>query len=132
MHQTLVREKLRLNVALIVDSGEPHEDAHHSLLATFGVDAVCPYNVDEAILKLERECDIVNSGEENSKFEDTLFKNYQIAVGLGLIKVMAKMGISTLQSCKGAQIADPIGLDEEVTSVCFLGSSSQVGWFRLR
>jgi glutamate synthase (NADPH/NADH) len=131
VHQTLVREKLRLNAALIVDSGEPSEVAHHCLLATFGVDAVCPYNAYEAILKLEREGDIVNPGVELSKFEDQLFKNYQNAVGLGLLKVMAKMGISTLQSYKGAQIADPIGLDEEVTSLCFLGSSSQVGGFGL-
>jgi hypothetical protein len=98
VHQTLVREKLRLNAALISDSGEPHEVAHLCLLATFGVDAVCPYNAYEAILKLEREGDIVNPGVEQSKFEDKLFKNYQNAVGLGLLKVMAKMGISTLQS----------------------------------
>jgi glutamate synthase (NADPH/NADH) len=131
VHQTLVKEKLRLNAALIIDSGEPHEVAHHCLLATFGVDAVCPYNAYEAILKMERDGEIVNKSDDKSKFEDTLFKNYQKAVGLGLMKVMAKMGISTLQSYKGAQIADPIGLDEEVTSLCFLGSSSQVGGFGL-
>merc|ERR1719174_2254615 len=53
VHQALVREKLRLRAGLIVDSGEPYEVAHHCLLATFGADAVCPYNAYEAILKLQ-------------------------------------------------------------------------------
>jgi glutamate synthase (NADPH/NADH) len=132
VHQTLVREKLRLCAGVIIDSGEPCEVAHHSLLATFGADAVCPYNAYEAILKLDRDGDLPQRAQgEKSGYEDRLFENYRKAVGAGMLKVMAKMGISTLQSYKGAQIADPIGLDEEITTMCFLGSSSQVGGFSL-
>mmetsp|Transcript_39606 Transcript_39606/g.71273 ORF Transcript_39606/g.71273 Transcript_39606/m.71273 type:complete len:2140 (-) Transcript_39606:94-6513(-) len=119
VHQTLVQEKLRLRAGLVVDSGEPFEVAHHCLLYTFGADAVCPYNAYEAILKLKREGRLADK-------EEVLYKKYQDAVGFGILKVMAKMGISTFQSYKGAQIAEPIGLHEDVTNLCFRGSPSQV------
>jgi len=122
VHQALVREKLRLHAGLVVDSGEPHEVAHHCLLATFGADAVCPYNAYEAISKLVRDGNLSSSTPETE-----LYKNYQKAVGAGMLKVMAKMGISCIQSYKGAQIAEPIGLHEDVTRMCFTGSDSQVG-----
>ncbi|CAE8629570.1 unnamed protein product [Polarella glacialis] len=122
VHQALVREKLRLQTAVMVDSGEPHEVSHHCLLFTFGADAVCPYNAYEAILKLFRDGKLAPElGMEK------YFKNYQTAVGLGILKVMAKMGVSTFQSYKGAQIAEPIGLNEQLTKLCFRGSLSQVG-----
>ncbi|CAE8728037.1 unnamed protein product [Polarella glacialis] len=122
VHQSLVRARLRLRTAVVIDSGEPHEVAHHCLLVTFGADATCPYNAYESILKLVRD-GILPSTTEAQQY----FKNYQAAVGLGILKVMAKMGISTFQSFKGAQIAEPIGLDDSITSLCFTGSTSQVG-----
>jgi glutamate synthase (NADPH/NADH) len=126
VHQSMVREKLRLRAGLVVDSGEPHEVNHHCLLITFGADAVCPYNAYEAILKLSAEGQL--NGEDGQPRDDKeLYKNYQKAIGFGILKVIAKMGVSTVQSYKGAQIAEPIGLGEEVTSLCFTGSVSQVG-----
>jgi glutamate synthase (NADPH/NADH) len=122
VHQALVNEKLRLNAAIVVDSGEPHEVAHHCLLITFGADAVCPYNAYEALLKCSR--DGLLSKPLN---EDILFQNYKVAVGFGILKVMAKMGVSTIQSYKGAQLAEPVGLHHEITNLCFKGSDSQVG-----
>eukprot|EP00931_Biecheleriopsis_adriatica_P035296 TRINITY_DN2030_c0_g2_i2.p1 TRINITY_DN2030_c0_g2~~TRINITY_DN2030_c0_g2_i2.p1 ORF type:complete len:2144 (-),score=477.93 TRINITY_DN2030_c0_g2_i2:299-6730(-) len=122
VHQALVREKLRLRAAVVVDSGEPHEVAHHCLLVTFGADAVCPYNAYEAILKLQQDNKLPQEADKS-----VMFKNYQNAVGLGILKVMAKMGVSTFQSYKGAQIAEPVGLHDDITSLCFTGSKSQVG-----
>eukprot|EP00928_Gymnodinium_smaydae_P094426 TRINITY_DN792_c0_g1_i6.p1 TRINITY_DN792_c0_g1~~TRINITY_DN792_c0_g1_i6.p1 ORF type:complete len:2136 (-),score=409.08 TRINITY_DN792_c0_g1_i6:291-6698(-) len=120
VHQALVREKLRLHAAVIIDSGEPHEVAHHCLLYTFGADAVCPYNAYEAILKLKADRQLKTS-------DDVLFQRYKASVGKGILKVMAKMGISTFQSYKGAQIAEPVGLHDDITKMCFTGSTSQVG-----
>lgn len=120
VHQALVREKLRLQAGIVVDSGEPHEVNHHCLLFTFGADAVCPYNAYEAILKMIRDRKV-------ALIEEIAFQNYKAAVGYGILKVMAKMGVSTFQSYKGAQIAEPVGLHDDVTSMCFTGSTSQVG-----
>jgi len=133
VHQSLVREKLRLRAGLIVDSGEPTEVHHLCMLATFGADAVCPYNAYEAILKLQEIGLLPNqdfaSGEKPEAASLKAFVNYQKAIGAGILKVMAKMGVSTLQSYKGAQIAEPIGLADEITSMCFTGSASMVGGF---
>jgi glutamate synthase (NADPH/NADH) len=122
VHQALVREKLRLNAAIVTDSGEPFEVHHHCLLATFGADAVCPYNAYEALLKIKKDDMLAKPMDD-----DKLFENYKAAVGLGILKVMAKMGIACLQSYKGAQIAEPVGLHDDITKLCFTGSYSQVG-----
>jgi len=122
VHQALVSEKLRTKVALVLESGEPFEVAHHALLLTFGCDAVFPYMAYEALQLLGDEGKF---GESWSKEEK--FAKYQKAVGKGLLKIMAKMGISTLRSYKGAQIADAIGLSKEVAEMCFTGIASQLG-----
>jgi glutamate synthase (NADPH/NADH) len=132
VQQALVRQKLRVCAGIIVDSGEPFEVAHHCLLHTFGADAVCPYNAYEAILRMVREGQLPGgsgqrSPREGAFLEKTLYRNYQQAVGLGIFKVMAKYGICPFQSYKGAQIANPIGLHDDITSMCFTGSPSQVG-----
>eukprot|EP00746_Dinoflagellata_sp_MGD_P145901 gnl/MRDRNA2_/MRDRNA2_78462_c0_seq2.p1 gnl/MRDRNA2_/MRDRNA2_78462_c0~~gnl/MRDRNA2_/MRDRNA2_78462_c0_seq2.p1 ORF type:complete len:2196 (-),score=483.92 gnl/MRDRNA2_/MRDRNA2_78462_c0_seq2:357-6944(-) len=124
VHQTLVREKLRSLCALILDSGEPHEVAHQCLLFTFGVDAVCPYGAYDALVKLRDD----GKFPQAQSWPDTkLYQNYQKAVAYGMLKVMAKIGISTLASYKGAQIAEPIGLHKEVVNLCFTGVVSQLG-----
>jgi glutamate synthase (NADPH/NADH) len=124
VHQTLVREKLRSLCALIIDSGEPHEVAHQCLLFTFGVDAVCPYGAYDALVKLRDD----GKFPETQSWSDTkLYQNYQKAVAYGMLKVMAKIGISTLASYKGAQIAEPIGLHKDVVNLCFTGVVSQLG-----
>jgi glutamate synthase (NADPH/NADH) len=126
VHQALVREKIRLRAGIVVDSGEPREVAQMCLLFTFGVDAVCPYNAYEAILKLVTDGHIAGRDQRDARQELELFKNFQKAIGTGILKVMAKMGVSTLQSYKGAQIAEPIGLNDDITALCFSGSVSQV------
>lgn len=122
VHQALVKQKLRTKVALIMESGEPYEVAHHALLLTFGCDAVFPYMAYEALRVLASE------GKFGADWSaDQCFGKYQKAVGKGLLKIMAKMGISTLRSYKGAQIADAIGLGKEVAEMCFTGIASQLG-----
>eukprot|EP00439_Symbiodinium_sp_Y106_P016576 s7097_g2.t1 len=122
VHQALVSEKLRTKVALVLESGEPFEVAHHALLLTFGCDAIFPYMAYEALQLLGDEGKFGDSWSKEEKFA-----KYQKAVGKGLLKIMAKMGISTLRSYKGAQIADAIGLSKEVAEMCFTGIASQLG-----
>jgi len=122
VHQHLVNQKTRLRVALVVDSGEPHEVHHHCMMAAYGADAVCPYMAYEALLKLRTDGKL-----DHTVPEDEIFGKYVKAVGKGMLKVFAKMGVSTLQSYKGAQIAEAIGLSKEVVDVCFTGTPSRVG-----
>mmetsp|Transcript_49861 Transcript_49861/g.116524 ORF Transcript_49861/g.116524 Transcript_49861/m.116524 type:complete len:2132 (-) Transcript_49861:321-6716(-) len=124
VHHTLVKKKLRAKTALVIDSGEPHEVCHHALLVTFGADAVCPYMAYEAMMTLQLEGKIPGVDELP---ESKLWYNYQKAVNKGLLKIMAKMGISTLRSYKGAQIADAIGLSGDVVEMCFNGIASKLG-----
>ncbi len=122
VHQHLVKEGARTRVALVVETGEAREVHHHCLLVGFGVDAVNPYLVFETLWDLARD------GTINArKFSDEkIAQNYIKAVGKGILKVMSKMGISTLQSYKGAQIFEAIGLNSEVVERCFTGTASQV------
>ncbi|CAG8748842.1 12279_t:CDS:2, partial [Racocetra fulgida] len=109
VHHHLVRIRQRSKIALIVETAEAREVHHICVLLGYGADAICPYLVMEAILKLKRENAI--KGDLPS---EKIINNYKKAVNNGVLKVMSKMGISTLQSYKGAQIFEALGLDESV------------------
>ncbi len=121
VHHHLIREGTRTQVALIVESGEPREVQHFCLLIGYGASAVNPYL---AIGTLEN---MVHRGQlgEDMTFEKAL-KNYKKAVNKGLLKVFSKMGISTLQSYRGAQIFEAIGLNREVVDKYFTGTASRI------
>ncbi len=121
VHNHLVREKTRTQVALVVESGEPREIMHYSLLIGYGASAINPY------LAIETLEDLSNKGRlpEGTTFEDAL-KNYKKAVGKGLLKVFSKMGISTLQSYRGAQIFEAIGLNSSLVQKYFTGTASRI------
>ncbi|KAJ2792931.1 glutamate synthase [NADH], partial [Coemansia helicoidea] len=121
VHHHLVGAKLRAKVALVVESGEPRETHHFCALVGYGVDAVCPYMVYEAVAKLRRERVLVDITV------DELMGRFRGAVDDGFRKVMSKMGISTLQSYKGAQIFEALGVAQEVIDKCFAGTASRVG-----
>lgn len=122
VHQHLITKKLRMKVGLIVETGEAREIHHLCLLLGFGADAICPYLVFETIRNLNAQ------GMLNSEFDnEQIFKNYTLATRYGIAKVMAKMGISTLQSYKAAQIFEAVGLNDEVVNRCFTGTSSRIG-----
>ncbi|KAJ1728643.1 glutamate synthase [NADH] [Coemansia biformis] len=121
VHHHLVAAKLRAKVALVVESGEPRETHHFCALVGYGVDAVCPYMVYEAVTKLHRERILADLPA------DELVTRFRNAVDDGFRKVMSKMGISTLQSYKGAQIFEALGVAQEVIDKCFVGTASRVG-----
>ncbi|XP_059428505.1 glutamate synthase [NADH], amyloplastic isoform X1 [Corylus avellana] len=126
VHQYLVKKLERTQVGLIVETAEPREVHHFCTLVGFGADAICPYLAIEAIWRLQVDGKIPpkSSGEFHSKEE--LVKTYFKATSYGMMKVLAKMGISTLASYKGAQIFEALGLSSEVIERCFAGTPSRV------
>ena len=121
VHNHLIREKTRNQVALIVESGEPREVMHFALLLGYGASAVNPY------LAIETLEDMHRAGEFPSDYTwDKVFKNYMKALDKGLLKTFSKMGISTLQSYQGAQIFEAIGLDKGLIERYFTGTASRI------
>jgi glutamate synthase domain-containing protein 2/glutamate synthase domain-containing protein 1/glutamate synthase domain-containing protein 3 len=121
VHNHLVREKTRTQVALIIESGEPREVMHYALLIGYGASAVNPY------LAIETLEDMYLHGAlpEGITAEKALY-NYIKSVNKGLLKVFSKMGISTLQSYRGAQIFEAIGLNKELVDKYFTGTPSKI------
>ncbi|KAI0341760.1 NADPH-dependent glutamate synthase [Trametopsis cervina] len=121
VHHHLVAQKKRAKVALMVETAEAREVHHLCVLLGYGADAICPWLVMESIHKIVREGLV----KDNKQVKD-LITNYRASVDGGILKVMSKMGISTLQSYKGAQIFEAIGLHAEVVETCFAGTASRV------
>jgi glutamate synthase domain-containing protein 2/glutamate synthase domain-containing protein 3 len=121
LHNHLVREGSRTQVALVVESGEPREVMHFSLLMGYGASAINPY------LAIETLEDLCKRGylPDSVPFDKAL-KNYIKSVNKGLLKVASKMGISTLQSYRGAQVFEAIGLNKSVIEKYFTGTASRI------
>jgi glutamate synthase domain-containing protein 2/glutamate synthase domain-containing protein 1/glutamate synthase domain-containing protein 3 len=122
VHHHLIRESTRTRCGLIVETGEAREVAHFALLVGYGAGGVNPYLAFETVQDILDERTFV---PEDLDYE-TAEENYLKAIDLGLLKIFAKMGISTLQSYRGAQIFEAIGLNEEVVSLAFEGTHSRV------
>ncbi|MCH8897199.1 MAG: glutamate synthase large subunit [Chloroflexi bacterium] len=120
VHHHLIREGTRTKVGLVVESGEPREVHHFALLVGYGAGAVNPY------LALETVRQMAESGEVNGAGPDYAETNFIKANVKGLIKVMSKMGISTVQSYRGAQIFEAIGLNHLVIDQYFTWTPSRV------
>ena len=121
VHHHLVRNKWRAQAALVVETAEAREVHHMCVLVGYGADAICPYLAMECILKLNRE------GLVRKKMtKDQLIGNYKHSCDGGILKVMSKMGISTLQSYKGAQIFEALGIDDSVVDRCFTGTATRI------
>ena len=121
--QHLVKNEKRTKTALIVETGEAREVHHHCLLFGYGADAINPYLAFEALWQSQID-GLLNSADITS-YED-LIEAYKKGVKKGVLKVMAKIGISTLQSYKGAQIFEAVGLADEIIDKAFPGTSSRV------
>ena len=121
VHNHLVREGTRTGVALIIESGEPREIMDYCLLIGYGASAINPYLAIETIEDLAASKELPNGISP-----EAAVKNYIKAVGKGLLKVFSKMGISTLQSYRGAQVFEAIGLNKEVVDQYFTGTSSRI------
>ncbi|HCA37849.1 MAG TPA: glutamate synthase large subunit [Gammaproteobacteria bacterium] len=122
VHHHLVKKEQRTQIGIAVETGEAREVHHHCLLTGFGADAINPYLAFEALWQANKE------GLLGDKYptEDDLVAGYKKGVAKGMMKVMAKMGISTLQSYRGAQIFEAVGLAEEIIDKCFAGTASRV------
>ncbi|ODV90873.1 hypothetical protein CANCADRAFT_31714 [Tortispora caseinolytica NRRL Y-17796] len=125
VHHHLVRNKQRSQVALVVDTGEAREVHHLCVLVGYGADAVCPYLGLELLLKMNRE-NLIAPKDAEPLSDHQVIDNYRHAVDGGILKVMSKMGISTLASYKGAQIFEILGIDNTVVDRCFAGTASRI------
>ncbi|MBI5337733.1 MAG: glutamate synthase large subunit [Mycolicibacterium rufum] len=121
VHHHLVRTKQRTTVALVVETGDAREVHHIAMLIGFGAAAVNPYLAFESIEDLIRE------GELTGIEPATAVRNYLKALGKGVMKVMSKMGISTVASYTGAQAFEAVGIDKSVIDEYFTGTPSQLG-----
>jgi glutamate synthase (NADPH) large chain len=121
VHNHLVREGSRTQVALLIESGEPREVMHFALLIGYGASAINPYL---AIETLEDQA-LRGNLPDGATFEKAL-KNYKKAVNKGLLKVFSKMGISTLQSYRGAQAFEAVGLNKALIDRYFTGTASRI------
>jgi glutamate synthase (NADPH/NADH) large chain len=126
VHHHLIREGSRTRVALVLETGEPREVHHFCLLVGYGASAINPY------LAFETLHDMAHQGllPEDYTYEKAAY-NYMKAINKGILKTMAKMGISTLQSYRGAQIFEAVGLHQEVIDRYFTHTPSRIGGVKL-
>ncbi|MBU1868995.1 MAG: glutamate synthase large subunit, partial [Candidatus Omnitrophica bacterium] len=120
VHQYLVRKALRARVGLVLESAEPREVHHFALLIGYGADCINPYLAFKAVEQLAIE-------KELSLDLKSALHNYIKAVDKGILKILSKMGISTLQSYRGAQIFEAVGIHRGVIDKHFPGTISRIG-----
>ena len=121
VHNRLVSEKTRTQVALIIESGEPREVMHFALLIGYGASAINPYLAIETLHDLKRRGLLPHNVTANHAE-----KNYIKAINKALLKTFSKMGISTLQSYRGAQVFEAVGLNQSLVESYFPGTTSRV------
>ena len=121
VHHYLIRKGLRTKVGLVLETGEPREVHHFALLLGYGAGAINPY------LAFESVGNLIGQGYIPDMEYDKAVDNFIKAINKGLIKTMSKMGISTVQSYRGAQIFEAIGLDKKFVNSYFTWTASRIG-----
>ncbi|MHB1157000.1 MAG: glutamate synthase large subunit [Phycisphaerales bacterium] len=121
VHHHLVEHAKRTRIGIVLETGEAREVHHFCLLHGYGADAINPYLAFESLWQACRD-KLVDCDYDDEK----IVAAYRKAVAKGMLKVMAKMGISTLQSYKGAQIFEAVGLSAGVIDRCFVGTASRI------
>ncbi len=121
VHNRLVREKTRTQVGLIIESGEPREVMHFALLIGYGASAINPYLAIESLHDLKRRGLLPD--DVTAEYAE---KNFIKAINKGLLKTFSKMGISTLQSYRGAQVFEAVGLNQFLVDAYFSGTASRI------
>ncbi|WP_404828292.1 glutamate synthase large subunit [Sphingomonas parva] len=119
VHHHLIRQGLRMQTGLVVETGEAREVHHFCVLAGYGAEAINPYLAFETLEALRAKGEVALSAEE-------VRRNYVKAAGKGMLKVMSKMGISTFQSYCGAQIFDAVGLSSAFVEKYFTGTATMI------
>ncbi|MBU0650572.1 glutamate synthase large subunit, partial [bacterium] len=120
VHHYLVKKQIRSQINIILESGEPREVHHFAVLLGYGVDCINAYLVYEIIQNL------IDEKELNISFKDGV-KNFAESLEQGLLKILSKMGISTIQSYRGAQIFEAVGVHQDVIDKCFTNTPSRIG-----
>ncbi len=120
VHHHLIRHKMRMHASLIVETGEVREVHHFATLVGYGASLINPY------LALETIASLIQKGEIENLEIAQAFNNYRQAMDNGLLKIMSKMGISTISSYRGAQMFDVLGLDSDIIEDCFVGTPSKI------
>jgi len=120
VHHHLTKRSLRTRIGLIVESAEPREVHHFALLFGYGADCINPYLAYDVV-------EYLVDGSEVRLDPEKAVRNYIKAVDKGILKILSKMGISKLQSYRGAQIFEALGLSEKVVERCFAGTASRIG-----
>jgi glutamate synthase (ferredoxin) len=126
VHHCLIREGKRLQASIVCESGEARDVHHFACLVAYGASAVNPYIAIDTI----RES--IESGEYGDLTLEMAMANFRGAIESGMLKIMSKMGISTISSYRGAQIFEAIGLSQAVIDRCFFGTRSVIGGITLR
>ncbi len=121
VHHALIRQGLRMRASIIAETGEAREDHHFACLIGYGASCVNPY------LAFETVAHLAGDAEFDLPERDKALANYKKAIENGILKIMSKMGISTVSSYRGAQIFEAIGLDKEIVDQYFTGTDSRVG-----
>jgi len=121
VHHHLIRQKERTKVGLVLEAGDVREVHHVALLIGYGAAAVNPY------LAMESVEDLVATGVVTGIAADKAVRNLVKALGKGVLKVMSKMGISTVPSYTGAQVFEAVGLSQELVDKYFTGTTSRLG-----
>ncbi len=126
VHHHLIRKGLRDNIGIIIEAGDVWETHHFATLIGYGASGINPYLAFETIAYMKQK------GMLDTELEaKDLHKNYTKSVGKELLKIFAKMGISTLQSYQGAQIFEALGIHKEVIDRYFTGTVSRIGGLKL-
>ncbi|MFC8129280.1 glutamate synthase large subunit [Streptomyces sp. NPDC057302] len=125
VHHHLIRTKQRTQVGLLVEAGDVREVHHVALLIGYGAAAVNPYLAMESVEDLVRAGTFLQADEDGGAEQS--IRNLIYALGKGVLKVMSKMGISTVASYRGAQVFEAVGLQENFVAKYFVGTTSKIG-----
>jgi glutamate synthase (NADPH/NADH) large chain/glutamate synthase (ferredoxin) len=125
VHHHLIREGKRMRASLVAETGEPREEHHFATLLGYGASAINPYLAFATITYLVLAGDL--NGTPHGTPPEKALTSYQKTVEKGILKIMSKMGISTVSSYRGAQIFEVLGLSRAVIDTCFTGTPSRIG-----
>lgn len=129
IHHQLIRQQNRADVALVLETSEAKEIHDFCLILGYGCDAIYPRLAMDTLITLNKQGllrDTVKNEDAPEVTDEKIVANYIYAIDHGIMKVMSKMGISTLASYKGAQIFEALGLDDEVIDLCFTNTASRI------
>ncbi len=118
VHHHLIRQRKRMQVSLICDTGEPREDHHFACLIGYGATLIHPHLIFHSLAE---------HAQAQDQNPDTAIKNYLQALESGLLKIMSKLGVCPIASYQGAQLFEAFGLDQDLIDECFTGTPSRVG-----